>query len=654
MKIRLLLASMCVAGLAFNASAHRDRYLLRLEKDWCWDQEKFFAPVSDNSYMWYVSKQTLTGMTESSNIPGQPITITVDGVDYPGFECIASDYTTDHPFTLNIRHARTAHNGGPANGTTKGNVDIYTYGTAWNEYIQRPQANMEALVKIILISDDGAKDVTLTIRGKTSKKTRTVKWEFGSVPADGTIQERYLPLCTSWPSALGSQSDKWYMFQGATYDDINISIPNFKVGDKVAVVSAMLGTDVREKDNATYSNYTPSIVRLSNEPVRVIYSHDGGQIIERRPLGTGVTIVQAEDFDEPSADRPVTHSATAGGDGYGYPGRHKAFDTTCDNIRINVGGTGGGFCSWDQNGSRVNAAGAGQDFGLENFAQQNWDAPYTGTLQEDGTATLEDLANFYGAWTEYTVNVPEECYADISLRNGIHAINYSAYKSGAAPSPNVTGENVNYMQKYGGAYRIFVDGQPIRSAWSVRPPAAVNEINDLNKWQDNKDPELVNLRVDGENTNSYFVYATPNITHAFGTDNMGTVWNSVYKYELGDDLHAAGNLKPVDNVDNDAADRAKELMHTPDYANIYLSAGPHIIKVQAMGGQSSFDEMMIKAHSEANTPTGIEAIGADGFDVLDADAPVEYYNLQGVKVVNPQGGIFIRKQGTKVSKVVVR
>ena len=44
--------------------------------------------------------------------------------------------------------------------------------------------------------------------------------------------------------------------------------------------------------------------------------------------------------------------------------------------------------------------------------------------------------------------------------------------------------------------------------------------------------------------------------------------------------------------------------------------------------------------------TGIADVAAD---VL---APVEYFNLQGVKVESPENGIFIRKQGDKVSKVI--
>ena len=34
------------------------------------------------------------------------------------------------------------------------------------------------------------------------------------------------------------------------------------------------------------------------------------------------------------------------------------------------------------------------------------------------------------------------------------------------------------------------------------------------------------------------------------------------------------------------------------------------------------------------------------------NAPVEYYNLQGVKIENPGHGIFIRRQGTAVTKII--
>ena len=39
--------------------------------------------------------------------------------------------------------------------------------------------------------------------------------------------------------------------------------------------------------------------------------------------------------------------------------------------------------------------------------------------------------------------------------------------------------------------------------------------------------------------------------------------------------------------------------------------------------------------------------------MMKDEAPVEYYNLQGMKVVNPSNGIYIKKQGNKVTKVVL-
>ncbi len=48
-----------------------------------------------------------------------------------------------------------------------------------------------------------------------------------------------------------------------------------------------------------------------------------------------------------------------------------------------------------------------------------------------------------------------------------------------------------------------------------------------------------------------------------------------------------------------------------------------------------------------NLTTAIETVD------VDANAPVEYYNLQGVKVENPSNGIFIKKQGSRTSKVVL-
>lgn len=51
----------------------------------------------------------------------------------------------------------------------------------------------------------------------------------------------------------------------------------------------------------------------------------------------------------------------------------------------------------------------------------------------------------------------------------------------------------------------------------------------------------------------------------------------------------------------------------------------------------------------------IDFSGIDGVESDEcSDAPVEYYNLQGMKVENPTSGIYIRRQGSKTSKVFIR
>ena len=38
----------------------------------------------------------------------------------------------------------------------------------------------------------------------------------------------------------------------------------------------------------------------------------------------------------------------------------------------------------------------------------------------------------------------------------------------------------------------------------------------------------------------------------------------------------------------------------------------------------------------------------------DSDAPVEYFNLQGLRVENPENGLYIRRQGSKTTKILVK
>ncbi len=60
------------------------------------------------------------------------------------------------------------------------------------------------------------------------------------------------------------------------------------------------------------------------------------------------------------------------------------------------------------------------------------------------------------------------------------------------------------------------------------------------------------------------------------------------------------------------------------------------------------------AWSETKTVNLAEPAGIGTIVAGDSNAPVEYYNLQGVRVDNPSSGIYIRRQGSRVEKVYVK
>lgn len=64
----------------------------------------------------------------------------------------------------------------------------------------------------------------------------------------------------------------------------------------------------------------------------------------------------------------------------------------------------------------------------------------------------------------------------------------------------------------------------------------------------------------------------------------------------------------------------------------------------------NYDEMALLTPFVVDSSyNSVDSVGQDR-----TDAEVEYYNLQGVKVANPGNGIFIRRQGNKVSKVILK
>lgn len=65
--------------------------------------------------------------------------------------------------------------------------------------------------------------------------------------------------------------------------------------------------------------------------------------------------------------------------------------------------------------------------------------------------------------------------------------------------------------------------------------------------------------------------------------------------------------------------------------------------------------LLIKGLAITVTKVALMDMGVSGIDeVIEEDTPVEYYNLNGMKVIEPSAGIYIRRKGNNVTKVVIR
>ncbi len=74
-----------------------------------------------------------------------------------------------------------------------------------------------------------------------------------------------------------------------------------------------------------------------------------------------------------------------------------------------------------------------------------------------------------------------------------------------------------------------------------------------------------------------------------------------------------------------------------------------------MGKNTNTSDGYWQAWADQTLKVWDENAGAGVSDLVveDENAPVEYYNLQGIRVANPENGIFVRRQGNKVEKVVL-
>lgn len=159
-------------------------------------------------------------------------------------------------------------------------------------------------------------------------------------------------------------------------------------------------------------------------------------------------------------------------------------------------------------------------------------------------------------------------------------------------------------------------------------------------------------------------YAYFDLGAEYAVEGITMVWEGAYAtaYDIVLSLNKLGESAPVVLANGITSD------HTIEVTGNNSTRVSHAV----MGEDGSYDFVKaryvgLKTKTALNSDWGIkprdlkvyggswDVVSAlDMLDIDNSDAPVEYYNLQGVRVLNPENGLFIRRQGNKSEKVLVK
>lgn len=117
--------------------------------------------------------------------------------------------------------------------------------------------------------------------------------------------------------------------------------------------------------------------------------------------------------------------------------------------------------------------------------------------------------------------------------------------------------------------------------------------------------------------------------------------NDNYRYSFG--VGSEVMLDQEQLISHDADDMAFN-GYASEKNRIKITLNPNSTLVDEPQDDDSDNE---EEEEEEGDTSAIDALHSD-------KAPIEYFNLQGVRVLNPSHGVFIRRQGNKTEKISVR
>jgi hypothetical protein len=149
-----------------------------------------------------------------------------------------------------------------------------------------------------------------------------------------------------------------------------------------------------------------------------------------------------------------------------------------------------------------------------------------------------------------------------------------------------------------------------------------------------------------------------NETYSFTTEELGDVSLKVIHYSLNYANSVAGQEhgENFDSWSDDYSGYEVTVSNATKNTHVVFFAGPFYDGLTGRGSEKvDYNGVQITKNNNINRVymDNIKIVAASSAIeniAVDENAPIEYYNLQGVRVANPENGVYITKQGRKVAK----
>lgn len=282
---------------------------------------------------------------------------------------------------------------------------------------------------------------------------------------------------------------------------------------------------------------------------------------------------------------------------------------------------------------------------------------YVATIGENSYLSWQGLWNASVVATEEPINVSILKNIDVSARYINNVKNTNVIFDGPNDSATLTNTNSNKSQTMFEAnagsttfknIKFVSADQRTNSAITVQSRLSIENCDFSNY---NTTQNAIYIKNDGTATVSDSKLQSISIAEK-GRLNLGANCD-IESISIG--ISAQGKY-PCIYVDDNFNDVALTFGDTPDFTLILqktlISGTADATKFTLPDDVQSY---MLKPNAD-NTGLMLDTKVQNGVeDVMaeDADAPVEWFNLQGIRVANPENGIYIRRQGNKVEKVVL-